>query len=405
VSGLVFFVFNPFIDLWPRYLSMGEQYRAWAAAQSVEMPPFWQYVLTLPFNQAWYGPVLGAAVWLGLVGLGATAWRRRHDAQRDTRVVLVLLATVALVPAACAIVSTYPKGNNFLPLMPLTSLAGAWFLVRAWQVVSPRLDRRVRPLALWGGLIGVAAAMLVPYGSYAHWRAVPETTFGAAADAIQRDAGYLAHRTLVREADVDPLDVGYVRYRKRGVVPLELAPESLSQLGDLELDLADYEIFAAARLDGPQAARYRERRAQLTPGSVWQIEPRLLRRRGEAVVVLAHPWRRVGEMTTVAWSARRDGKPRLIARVPAELVSGQVISLDLAFRGGVTTDCSLRVGRHEEPLYLYLAEAHEQRFMTRRLIVEKGARNILLECREVPPAEAPPDLGIARWLPAPGYRR
>jgi len=65
-----------------------------------------------------------------------------------------------------AIVTSLPKSNNYLVLLPFTSLAAAWLLHAAWSGVAERLPEAGRRLVLWPALVGLLGMVAWPANAF-----------------------------------------------------------------------------------------------------------------------------------------------------------------------------------------------------------------------------------------------
>jgi hypothetical protein len=92
------------------------------------------------------------------------------------------------------------------------------------------------------------------------------------------------------------------------------------------------EVFPAERLDGPDAAFYRSRLARVPKAPTEQtevVDSRLLRRRGESVVVVRHPWDL--ESSVEIELSRPPNAPFLAGRLPeGRYQPGDVLSIQVA---------------------------------------------------------------------------
>ena len=398
VAVAVFVLFNPWLELLPHYLRMTERYVQWAQAAGAPAPHLVVYAARLLFEWSWHGIAFGAAAWAGLLGLGFVALANRRSWPNQAGETL-LVAFVLIYPFACALVSTYPKANIFVATLPFTALAAAWALLAASKWLLAHTPKRMGRV-----VVGTAAALMVatsvaPYATYLYGVAVPETT-QVTSRWIQRNAGFLSQRTIVSEGTV--LEVGRGHWNRWPTTPLELEPKRLSDLTSLELDLADYEVFPREALDREDREFYEARMAWIGEAGVHVFDPIAFRRRGPALIVLAHPWRLYrprGEeaaVSPVEWNRR--GKRRLVGNLPMWFNPGQVLSLDLSLTPQQAIECTLVIDGVETPVHLNEKGSERARFMTRKFVVKRQSEQVRIDCPERRLFEPQPTVGALRWV-------
>ncbi len=284
--------------------------------------------------------VAGLAVlaWVLLRGLGAGGAGRGERAERAGYPARVgramLLAFVVFHVAAYSIVTPHFKGNNFLPVVPFTALLAAWLLVAGLRALAARLGRAgPAPAAVAGGVLAVLFA--APLGvAYVYDSLVP-TTWDVARQLLGERLGDPAH-----SAETGPLPVLYRERWKASRVPWEgerlaghagavvVEVDRLALAGAPALDRADGEVFLDRRLEEPDGDFYRGRLEGAAKRSTRRVEPRLFRRRGPALVAVAHPWPPPAEEIALALEPPVEGGAGWSARLPAAATGG-IVSLAL----------------------------------------------------------------------------
>lgn len=175
------------------------------------------------------------------------------------------------------------KPNNFAPLFALCGLTLGYVLDRIGLLVA-RAGWAAR--AIVGGVM--VALLLYPGWLYTRGSVMPTTL-----DAMNRVLDTLLQppggRTVLAEASLQQ-DSGYeLRTRLGGG---EIATRFLASLHAADpalLAAGDAEVFPRARLDGPDAAFYRDRIARADPQKVVRIVPGLFGAWGPPLVAIASP--------------------------------------------------------------------------------------------------------------------
>ena len=135
--------------------------------------------------------------------------------------------------------------------------------------------------------------------------------------------------------------------------------------------------------------------------ATWRVEPVLFRRRGSAHVVLAHPWRPVGDAIPVEWRPLEKKKSRkLEGRLPLGLRRGRAISLDLELSTEQAESCELHLGGEPVALYEYRRTDHSVTRMSARFLLERR-HEVELRCPQARLLSTPPRLEVWRWNPPP----
>ncbi|HSG38562.1 MAG TPA: hypothetical protein VLE27_02895, partial [Thermoanaerobaculia bacterium] len=131
------------------------------------------------------------------------------------------------------------------------------------------------------------------------------------------------------------------------------------------------------------------------------IQPRPFHSRGAPLVLLLHPWSPTGQPVPISLERSVDASRDLIARLPAGLATGDVLSFELLrpASGKPTTAVLLQPGGPSLPLQLAGRRRVKARFLTPRFRYTAGTNEIRL------PASARInrrrlELRLWRWSPA-----
>ncbi|HEV8629636.1 MAG TPA: hypothetical protein VGV61_04905, partial [Thermoanaerobaculia bacterium] len=203
------------------------------------------------------------------------------------------------------------KPNNFLPVLPFTSLGAAWLLMMGWQRAAALLPGGVRPaVAVAGGLL-VSVLAAAPLRGYLRAE-VFRSTWDVALERASQEAARL--RTPLSAV----VEGGGHRSEPRGVA---VTPVSDLRAAGALLACSDAELFASERAQGANGDLHRQR---LGLGTVIAVAPSLLHAvAGEPVTLVLHPWRVDGvEQLTVA-----PAGDALQARPTGAYAAGDCLSL------------------------------------------------------------------------------
>jgi len=322
-SILTFVALNPFLGL--VFRSLSELSHGYAGRGVAEKSTHWVvFERQIQFLIEHHGPIVAAFVALGVAGM---LWRIARPAPEDTRErrlgwILVLSALLGY-SLLHSLGMTLFRGQNYLPVVPFSSLTAAWAMVELWRA----LERRVpwltwRPVAatVW---LAVGAALLAQQGTIVYYRVVP-TTFEVASEALLSHLDLPGVRHIVYEQGLGALESG-----GRARRPLVSRVERLSAVDPVFLDRTDVEIFPGSRLSGPEAELYRGRVTRIPEDQVGIVKSQPFRSRGEPVLVLRHLWALDGEPLELRFR-RPEEAPYLIARLPDGLARpGDTVSLVL----------------------------------------------------------------------------
>jgi 4-amino-4-deoxy-L-arabinose transferase-like glycosyltransferase len=401
VAVAIFALFNPFLRTTIGHMSY--LYRGYYE-RGIEESEGHLLTLVRPFQflvaEGFHGPLVALLALGGFAGLVAAAARRR-PAGPDRRERALFLAWPLLYIGAYAALTTFAKRANFLPILPFTALAAAYAGVALGREGAARAPARAAALAR-GALLVVAVAFV---GWLAHGasRWVYEIVVPSTAQEVGR---YLsariepphAGRILVVEDAVGRLGAGG---GTRDRASLVVVP-ALSEIADPRLDLADAEVFPAARLEGAGSRRYDFRLARRGVAAS-RFAPRLLRAWGAELIAIVHPWTPDGEPRPLAFT-RREGA--FCAPLPAGAGS-PAASLDLLLLDGPrpAETPELRVGDAASPLQWVRQEWRGARLVSERFRLGAAAPEA---CLVVAPDEVGAPAGIEAtltlWRPAPPPR-
>ncbi|HVT59405.1 MAG TPA: glycosyltransferase family 39 protein [Thermoanaerobaculia bacterium] len=290
----------------------------------------------------------GVAVW-GFKLLGRLGHSKEQAAARTDST--LPLAVLALFPLAYVFlysaVTNYPSEHNWLPLVPVISLAAADLILGSGSAVAALPALAALPARRrFPGRSAILAGALVVYGiyasfSYARTIATPPT-WSLARDYLQAAmAPEVADRIVAAEdSDQAALDLRDGN-RSAAVFFFDAAqPPAASSL-----EAADAEVHRGGRQ--AQSARCRPLEQDRAGGRCLYFEPSLLGAHGEPLTAIVHLWKPLGDPVTLA-----PRGPRCSYRLPAPLPPGATLgSLQtLLPRGQATDPPSGRLGRLSLPL-------------------------------------------------------
>jgi hypothetical protein len=333
VTSIVTFVaLNPFLDVVFEFIPV--LVHGYAAKGIEEKSDHWVvFERQAQFLIDHHGPIVAAFVALGILWmLWGMLWRIFRPAdlpeQRDLperRLGSILVLSILLgYSAVHGLGMTLFRGQNYLPVVPFSSLAAAWAMVELWRMLAARLPWLAwRPAAalVW---LGVGAALLAQQGTIVYYRVVP-TTFELTNDAILLELDPIGLRQVVYEKGLGTFDTGGKPRR-----PLVTRVDRLASVPAGVLDRADVEVFPRGRLDGPDGGLYRARMARLPGEQVEIVEDRWFRSRGEPIVILRHPWQLTRDPVSLGVRRPDGDPPYLVGRLPAGIARpGEAVSLVL----------------------------------------------------------------------------
>lgn len=399
-SVVTFVVLNPFLGVVFKFIP--KLVNGYAAKGVEEESNHWVvFERQVEFLVEHHGPVVAAFVALGIVGLLWRIWRPMPEGSEDTperRLGSILVLSLLLgYSVVHSLGMTLFRGQNYLPVVPFSSLAAAWALVTLWQL----LVHRVRSLAwepvaavIWAGVI---VALLAQQWRIVYHRIVP-STFQAANRLLLDTLEPFGLRHVVYERGMGAFQVGG-RPRR----PLLTRADSLKALDPVFLDRADVEVFPQSRLDGPDADFYRSRIDRVPWEQVKVLGERPFVSRGEPVVVVRHLWEANGAPQELR-VRRPDQAPYLVGRLPEGMARpGETVSLVLWVPREAT---NLKVGELRldpggRPVRVFDTGRRLTRFfrMTPRFQITGQEVRVRIPAR---PEDRPRGFGLEvhRWRPA-----
>lgn len=325
---LVFLLFTPFLVLdWNLYQkdfsrTLRDYERKGARLGGSHLYVLWHGVKSL-FEWSFNGPVIGAVALLALVVLLVRLPKFRGESAPEKRLGPAMMASFVIGYSIFYTWSTLnPSEHNWLPLMPFTALAASWLLIGAWRWSAARLPLLRHPAVV--GLVLVAACLLLArrVNGFTYRNSVP-STHEIAGRHLEKRLQPLAGRVVIYER----ASGGQVLRGRTGA--FLLATGRLDELPPARLDQADVVLFDAARLEGEGGDFYR-RLTTSGGGEIVEFVPSPFRARGAALAAVIHPWRQLGEPIDLVQEpqdlARRG---RVEARLPADVRSGEVLSLEI----------------------------------------------------------------------------
>jgi hypothetical protein len=338
-------------------------------------------------SPSFLGPVFGT---LGLLGLALPG---RREGSGAARLGPAMAASYVAGYAPLYALSTHnPSEHNWLPVAPFLALGAARALVGAGDFLAGRLGAARRPAAAAAGL-ALAAALAVPITLFT-WRFAVPTTAELARRALVERLRPLAGRVVwAEEAGKPPAALR----RGRGQRAWVRTSDRLDAVSFATLDRVDAEVFELARAEDPF---YRRRLgAAGAGGEVLRIAPGFPRARGPGLMVLLHPWARVGKPVPLRLDAPEAGAGplRLAAAPPPGVAAGETVSLEVVLRGSAAGIPVRRIEVDGRPLEWGLAGWRGGRLLTTERFVHPGPGARFVVHRGAAGGERPPELRLVRW--------
>jgi len=322
-SVATFIALNPFLGVVFRFIP--KLVNGYAAKGVEEQSNHWVvFARQIAFLIEHHGPIVAAFVALGVAGM---LWRIARPAPEDTSQhrlgSLLVLSLLLGYSVLHGLGMTLFRGQNYLPVVPFSSLAAAWAMVELWRA----LVRRAGWLTEWQIAapvwLAVGAALLAQQGTIVYYRVVP-TNFEVANETLLTGLERLGLRHIVYEQGMGAFQSGGKPRR-----PLVSRVDRLTALDPVVLDRTDVEIFPGNRLAGPEAELYRGRVVRIPEAHVEVVKSRPFRSRGEPAVMLRHLWTLDGEPLELRFR-RPEEAPYLTARLPEGLAKpGVLVSIAL----------------------------------------------------------------------------
>ena len=338
-SIATFVALNPFLGVVFEFIP--RLVRGYAGAGVIEKSNHWVvFERQIEFLIEHHGPVIAAFVGLGVVWL---LWRLVRPTPEDSaspspgeggregsgegpgvraRLGTILVLSLLLGHSALhSLGMTLFRGQNYLPVVPASSLVAAWAMVELWRTLARRIRWLAwRPVAALLG-IGAVAALYLQQARLVYDRVTP-TNLAVANQALLGELQPFGLRHVVYEVGMGRLQVGGKPRR-----PLVTRLDRLPDVSPAFLDRADVEIFPQSRLAGPRAGFYRDRLAHAPKGQAQVFRSQPFRSRGEPAWVLNHPWSLDGPPVDLR-VRRPEGAPYLVGRFPEGLARrGDTVSL------------------------------------------------------------------------------
>ncbi len=392
-SVATFFALNPFVGVVFHYAFRVTKFYA-SRARSEESGHLVVLRREVEFLASQHGWILGAFLLLGTALLIHRLWRGRESGEWPAA--LLPLSLFLGYPALHAAGMTLFRSHNLLPAEGGSALVCAYGMVRCGEQLL-RLRPSARSPLLASALWVLPGVLLLarPF-EYAYEGLVPSTWKGAETALRLR---LVPLRT--RDVAYEGADIRLWLAENTANTATRTGAESLALLPPVRLDLADAEVFPLSRTEGAQAPFYQGRRQRLAAECTLEIYPRLFRSRGAPLLVLFHPWTPAGDPIPVRLRRSAASPGTLTARLPAELVEGDVLSLEII--RPATSDpapATLQPGGVSLPLSPAGRRRHRVRFTSPRFRFTAGLSRL-----QVPNAgTAPPgsfQLKLWRWREAP----
>ncbi len=394
-SILTFLILNPFLDVVFQFIPI--LVKGYADKGVTEKSNHWVvFERQVDFLIRNHGPVVAVFLLLGLVGLLWRTYRPAPEDSEERRLGSMLILSILLGYSVIhALGMTLFRSQNYLPVVPFSSLAAAWAMVETWRLLARRIPRLSwPPLAALLGL-GVCGVLVAQEASVVYSRVVP-TSFSAVNDALLSGLEPPGLRHVVFESSLGRFDWGESSRR-----PILSPVDRLAGQNPRFLDLADVEIFPSHQTEGPDAAFYRDRLGRVPTGQVETMDHVFLRRRGEAVTVIRHPWELESE-TEIGLTRPANGD--LVGLLPAgRFQPGDVLSVQLVVPKTAADEdlYSARLVPGDQTIRLGETGRHRSRFFrtSPRFELAAGEGEIRLAAD---PEDSPGDfrLTIYRWRPA-----
>lgn len=394
-SILTFLVLNPFLDVVFQFIPI--LVKGYADKGVTEKSNHWVvFERQVDFLIRNHGPVVAAFLLLGIVGLLWRIYRPEPEDSEERRLGSMLVLSILLGYSVIhSLGMTLFRSQNYLPVVPFSSLAAAWAMVETWRLLARRIPRLSwQPLAALLG-IGVCGALVVQEASVVYYRVVP-TSFSAVNDSLLSGLEPPGLRHVVFESALGRFDWGESSRR-----PLLSPVDRLAGQSPRFLDLADVEVFPERQIEGPDAAFYLSRLDRTPKSQVETVDSRFLRRRGEAVTVIRHPWDLESE-TEIDLTHPANGG--LVGLLPAgRFQPGDVLSVQVVVPKAAADEdlYSVRLGPGGRTIRLGETGRHRNRFFrtSPRFELAAGESEVRLAAA---PSDSPDDfrLTIYRWRPA-----
>lgn len=268
-----------------------------------------------------HGPIVAAFAAAGLVGLIGKAFRPAAWSPEQRLGASLALVSFLGYSAFHSAATTLFRGQNYLLVVPFSSLFAAWAFVALWRLLAERAaSLRTLPGITAAACLLPAALLVSRQADLVYERVVP-TTWEVAGEALTSELAPLELRQVIYENQEATLRLTHGSDRA-----ITTGADRLSRIDPATLERADAEVFPRHRFQGRDAEFYRRREALLRGGRARVITGAPFDSRGEPVVLLLHPWSPASPPEQLPLG--RPGPARSLAgRMPSGLRPGEVASL------------------------------------------------------------------------------
>jgi 4-amino-4-deoxy-L-arabinose transferase-like glycosyltransferase len=365
VSVVVFVILNPYLGVVLEYIpkQLGHysgNARARGSDHAVVLAQQARFLIEH------HGPLLAAFAAAGLIGIAWKVFKPRFDPvlwtpERRLGAALALGHFVGYSAFHAAAVSLF-RGQNYLLVVPFSSLFAAWAILELWRLVT---DRRAILKPATAAVVLIPTAVLAwEQGDLIYDRVVP-TTWQVAGETLSTELQPLGLREVIHETRG-----GAMRLTRGADRAVTTGVDRLGRLEPGALDRADAEVFLRSRFHGKESGFYRgreDRLGSLNAGRAEVVSGKLFRSRGEPVVLLLHPWMPVLAPEPLGLGRPAPGRP-LAARLPDGLKPGEVASLTLWVprEAGQVDALRIEPGGRRLPLYETGRRGKRRRLVTTR---------------------------------------
>lgn len=311
--------------------------------------------LAAAFSGRWAGTAPDGSASRSASGGGSQA----HLARRE-RWAVVAAAPVGYL-ALYIVSTTNPSAHSWLPLVPFTSLGAAWLVWRSWRLIAPRLPQAfVAPLA--AAVLG-AALLAVPVraGGWVYHLVVPSTATLAEEVLVRELPRHLRHRLVIYDGEQR------MRVKRGGGNKAILVHRDDLFGGGLPSTASDLPEGAAADAVISRApAGVPLPPCTAPPG---RLAPSPFIAWGGPLSVVAHPWRRAGEVRDLVSGGSGFAVPAI------DLPPAGRVSFEILPGPGVAAEelRPVRLGARE--LAVFWGETGHRRFrlLSERVALPEGA--------------------------------
>ena len=395
-SVAVFLCLHPDLGFYLSFL--GRQHSVYTVGKDHS---FWEMLVAEASNLlhwSFHGPFIGV---LALAGFGALClklcqFERSSNARPHAGPLAVLLSFPLAFSLVYALVTRWPKGNNYLIIVPFTALAAGWLLGEGWRWLAPRISGPARGVALALALAGFGVFEFWPANAYVYEETIGTKTLDRVAETMVAVSGNLSWRSAFYESWHGDFDAVF-RGPGRRDVAISQPVASLTEVPELDLDLADFEVFPEARFSGPQAGFYESRLRRLPESAVLVVEPEWFEVVGAPQVLLIHRWSVIRKPELIEWERTRAKKGLFMARLPRRLRENQPISLEARVPKNSPPLDTIQVGDVELAFFPTGWDEYGDRFATRRFLLSERRAAVHLKWDKRPGTSDVPRVAILRW--------